>query len=66
MFIIKKKIEKVPALKSNSTFKIFFLRMNNKKFMKMGPQGAPLLFLYEVSIAILIDFIAVLLTPGIF
>ena len=27
---------------------------------------APLLFLYEVSIVVLIDFIAILLTPGIF
>ena len=44
----------------------FFPRMNNKKFTKMGPQGAPLLFLYEVSIVVLIHFIAILLTPGIF
>ena len=34
--------------------------------MKRGPQDAPLLFLYEVSIVVLIDFIAILLTPGIF
>ena len=27
-------------------------RMNNKKIMKRGPQGAPLLFLYEVSIVV--------------
>ena len=27
---------------------------------------APLLFLYEVSIVVLIDFIAILITPGIF
>ena len=40
--------------------------MNNKNFMKEGPQGAPLPFLYEVSIEVLIDFIAILLTPGIF
>ena len=39
--------------------------MNNKKFTER-PQGAPLLFLYEVSIVILIDFIAILLTPCIF
>ena len=39
--------------------------MNNKFFTKMGAQGAPLLFLYEVSIVILIYFIAILLTPGI-
>ena len=41
-------------------------RINNKKCTKRGHQGAPLLFLYEVSIAVLIDFIAILLTPGIF
>ena len=29
-------------------------------------KGAPLLFLFEVSIVVLIDFIAILLTPGIF
>ena len=40
--------------------------MNNKNFMKRGPQGAQLLVLYKVSIVILIDFIAILLTPGIF
>ena len=40
--------------------------MNNKNFAKRAPQGAPLLFLYEVSIVVLIDFIAILLTPGIF
>ena len=39
--------------------------MNNKKIRKRGPQGAPLLFLYEVSIVILINFIAILLTLGI-
>ena len=39
--------------------------MNNKNFTKRGPQGSPLLFLYEVSIVVLIDFIAILLTPGI-
>ena len=33
--------------------------------MKRGPQGAQLLFLDEVSIVVLIDFIAILLTPGI-
>ena len=32
----------------------------------MGPQGALLLFLYEVSIVVLINFIAIILTPGIF
>ena len=40
--------------------------MINKKFRKTGPQWALLLFLYEVSIVVLIDFIAILLTPGIF
>ena len=40
--------------------------MNNKKFTNREPQGAPLLFLYEVSILVLIDFITILLTPGIF
>ena len=40
--------------------------MNNKNFTKRGPQGATLLFLYKVSIVVLIDFIAILLTPGIF
>ena len=40
--------------------------MNNKKNTKRGPQGAPLLFLYEVSIVVLIDFIAIPPTPGIF
>ena len=40
--------------------------MNNKKFRKRGPQGAPLLFLYLVGIVVLIYFIAILLTPGIF
>ena len=40
--------------------------MNNKKNHEKGGQGAPLLFLYEVSIVVLIDFIVILLTPGIF
>ena len=40
--------------------------MNNENFTQRGPQGAPLLFLSEVSIVVLIDFIAILLTPGIF
>ena len=34
--------------------------MNNKIFMKKGL----LLYLYELSIVVLIDFIAILLTPG--
>ena len=45
---------------------LFFPRTNNKTFRKRGPQGALLLFLYEVSIVVLIDFIAILLPPGIF
>ena len=40
--------------------------MNNKNFMKMGQKGAQLLSLYEVSMVVLIDFIAILVTPGIF
>ena len=36
--------------------------MNDKNFTKRGPQ---LLFIYEVSIVVLIDLIAILLTPGI-
>ena len=31
-----------------------------------GPKGAPLLYLYKVSIVVLINFIAILLTPDIF
>ena len=38
--------------------------MNNKKNSKSGPQGALLLFLYKVSIVVLIGYIAILLTPG--
>ena len=56
-------------LKSNSTlffFHFFFLGWIIKKKLKRGPQGAPLLFLYEVSIVVIINFIAILLTPGIF
>ena len=40
--------------------------MNNKNFMKRGPKGTLLLFLYKVSIVVLIDFITILRTPGIF
>ena len=42
--------------------------MNNKFFVekKTEPQGAQLLFFYEVSIVVLVDFIAILLTPSIF
>ena len=72
MFIIQKNGKSTrewPMLKSNSTlfwFNTFFSRMNNKNFTKRGSKGARLLFLYEVSIKVLIDFIAILLTPGIF
>ena len=58
-----------PILKSNCIsfwFLKIFPRMNNKKVKKMGPQGALLLFIYKVSIVVLIDFIAILVTPGIF
>ena len=34
--------------------------------MNRGQKGAPLLCLYEVSMVVLIDFIAILVTPGIF
>ena len=67
LFIIYKNGKSIrawPILNSNSTlfrFLIFFPRMNNKNFRKRGP-----LFFYEVSIVVLIDFIAILLTPGIF
>ena len=40
--------------------------MNNKNLTKRGPKGAGLLFLHEVWIAVLIDFIGILITPGIF
>ena len=43
-----------------------FLGQIIKKNRKIGPHWASLLILYEVSIAVLIDFIALLLTPGIF
>ena len=38
--------------------------MNNKNVTKRGPQG--LLFFYEVSVVVLINFITILLTPGFF
>ena len=62
LFIIQKNRKSTrarPILKSNSIlfpFRTIFPRMNNKKFTKRGPKGAPLPFLYEAS----------LLTPGIF
>ena len=40
--------------------------MNNNFLRKKGPQEATLLFLCEVSTQVLIDFIAILLTPDIF
>ena len=57
-----------PILKWNSTsfWFIFFPRMYNNKITKRCPKGDQLLFLYELSIVVLIDFIAILLTPGIF
>ena len=70
MFIIPKNVKSTREfdliLKSNSTFRLKknFPRKNNKNFTKMGPQENPLLFLYEVSIVVLIDFISILLTPG--
>ena len=52
----------------NQIFNYFDLKkfIGNKKFWKRRKQGAPLLFHYEVSIVVLIDFIAILLTSGIF
>ena len=72
LFIIQKNGKSTrawPILESNSTsflFNKFFPRMYYKKFTKRGPHCSPFLFLYEVSILVLIDFIAILLTPGIF
>ena len=72
LFIIQKNGKSTrawPILKSNSTLFSFgtnFPRMNNKNFTKRGPMGAPLPFLYEASMVVLIDFMAILLTPGIF
>ena len=40
--------------------------MNNKKNCKKGPQWASLIFLYEVSIVVLIDFKAILVSRDIF
>ena len=70
LFIIQKNGKSTrawPILKSISTlfsFRTIFPRMNNKNFMKRGPN--PLPFLYEASMVVLIDFIAILLIPGIF
>ena len=70
--LLLKKTEKVQEHdlnKSNSTsfwFNKFFPKMNNKKITKRGPQWALLQFFYKVSIVVVIDFIAILLTPGIF
>ena len=72
LFIVQKNGKSIrawPTLKSNSTlfsFRTIFPRMNNKKFTKRGPKGAPLPFLYKASMVVLFDFIAILLTPGIF
>ena len=69
---ITKKMEKVQEhdlylnqILHHFNLKKIFPRMNNKSFTKRGPQGALLLFLYEMSIVVLIDFIAILLNPGI-
>ena len=67
LFIIKKNGKSTrawPILKSNSTsfwFKKNFLGWIIKKLWKFT-----LLFLYKLSIVVLIDFIAILLTRGIF
>ena len=53
-----------PLLKSNSTSLWFFFFLG--RIIKNLHKGAPLLFLYEVSIVVLIDFIAILLIPCIF
>ena len=70
LFIIQKNGKSTrawPILKSNYTsFWFFFPRMNSKNVKNRGPQGAPLLFLYEVSIVVLIYFIEIILTSGIF
>ena len=71
LFIIQKNGKSTsawPILKSNSTlfsFRTIFPRMNNKNFTERGAKGAPLPFLYKASMVVLIDFIAILLTPGI-
>ena len=68
LFIIKKNGKSTrgwPIVISNSTsfwFKKNFLGWIIKKLQK----GGLVLFLYKVSIVVLIDFIAILLTPGIF
>ena len=70
--LLFKKTEKYKSMtytKINSTlfsFRTIFPRMNNKNFTKRGPKEAPLPFLYKGSMVVLIDFIAILLTPGIF
>ena len=62
--LLFKKMEKVHEHDLYPSFRTIFPRMNNKNFMKRGPKGAPLPFLYEASMVVLIDFIAILLTPG--
>ena len=67
----QKKYKSMPILKSNSTlfwFWNFFPRMKNKNFTERRQRDIFLLnlFLYERSIVGLIDFITILLTPGIF
>ena len=40
--------------------------MNDKKVTKMGGRGARFILFLKVSIVVLNDIIAILLTPGIF
>ena len=64
-----KKFKIMTYTQSNSTSflsKIFFSRMNNKKIIKRGAQLAALLFHYEVSMVVLINFIAILPTRHLF
>ena len=44
----------------------FYIILSYDEYYFFLEKGAPLLFLYELSIVVLIDFIAMLLTPGIF
>ena len=69
--LLFKKTEKVQEhdLYLNQILHHFYLKKIPrmiKNFTKRRPQGAPHLFLYKMNIVVLIDFIAILLTPGIF
>ena len=72
LFIIKRNGKKYKSITYTKIkfyiilISIFFPRVNNKKFRNRGTQRVTLLFFYEVSIVVLIDFIAILLPPGIF